>query len=243
MSAEQARRFEGNEGQIEGVERRDSAIQSRRDRDLDAQTHMRVRKRNGDTEPVHLDKIVRAVARCCTGLTRVDALRVATKTISGLYDGATTKELDELSIQTSAALTAEEPEYARLAARLLAQTIEKEVAGQNVYSFSQSIEKGAELGLIGPRLLEFVQTHARKLNAALDEDGDSRFEYFGLRTVYDRYLLRHPTKRQVIETPQYFFLRVACALSETSGEALELYGLFSRLEYIASSPTLFNAGT
>ena len=222
---------------------RDSAIQMRRGRDIEAPTHMRVRKRNGDSEPVVLDKIVRAVARCCGGLTRVDSLRVATKTISGLYDGATTKELDELSIQTAAALTAEEPEYARLAARLLAQTIEKEVEGQNVYSFSQSIELGAELGLIGTRLLEFVKTHARKLNDALDFDGDSRFEYFGLRTVYDRYLLRHPTERQVIETPQYFFMRVACALSENPSEALELYGLFSRLEYLASSPTLFNAGT
>src|SRR5690606_25678786 len=100
-------------------------------------TQMRVRKRNGDLESVNLDKIVKAVSRGCDGLPRVDALRVATKTISGLYDGATTEELDSLSIQTAAALTAEEPEYAQLAARLLAATIDKEVAGQNIYSFSQ----------------------------------------------------------------------------------------------------------
>jgi ribonucleoside-diphosphate reductase alpha chain len=208
-----------------------------------APTHMRVQKRNGDFEPVNLDKIVRAVGRSCFGLTRVDALRVATKTISGLYDGATTQELDELSIQTAASLTAEEPEYAQLAARLLAQTIEKEVQNQNVHSFSQSIERGFELGLIGDRLLAFVRAHARKLNDAIDEHGEERFEYFGLRTVYDRYLLKHPKARRVIETPQYFFLRVACALSPDVPEALELYGLLSRLEYLPSSPTLFNAGT
>src|SRR6478752_9925034 len=69
------------------------------------------------------------------------------------------------------------------------------------------------------------------------------FEYFGLRTVYDRYLLRNPKTRQVIETPQHFFLRVACALSETVMEALQMYRLFSSLEYIPSSPTLFNSGT
>jgi len=66
---------------------------------------MRVRKRNGAFEPVDVNKIVRAVARCCVGLGEVDAMRVATKTISGLYDGATTKELDSLSIQTAALLT------------------------------------------------------------------------------------------------------------------------------------------
>ena len=69
-------------------------------------TSMRVTKRNGSSEAVDLNKIVRAVGRCCTGLHDVDAMRVATKTISGLYDGATTSELDRLSIQTAAALIA-----------------------------------------------------------------------------------------------------------------------------------------
>ena len=65
-------------------------------------TTMRVTKRNGSTEAVDLNKIVRAIARHCSGLDDVDAMRVATKTISGLYDGATTRELDQLSIQTAA---------------------------------------------------------------------------------------------------------------------------------------------
>ena len=72
---------------------------------------------------------------------------------------------------------------------------------------------------------------------------DREFEYFGLRTLYDRYFaLKHPTTRLVIETPQQFFLRVASALSETVSDALELYRLFSSLEYLPSSPTLFNSG-
>ena len=83
------------------------------------QTTMRVRKRNGGSEPVNVNKIVRAVNRCCAGLPDVDALRVAMKTISGLYDGASTRELDQLSIQTAAGLIVEEPQYAKRAARLL----------------------------------------------------------------------------------------------------------------------------
>jgi len=207
------------------------------------QTTMRVRKRNGSTEPVDVNKIVRAVSRCCGGLADVDALRGATKTISGLYDGATTSELDRLSIQTAAALIAEEPQYGKLAARLLATYIAKEVANQEIHAFSQSIATGHRLGLINARLADTVARHARKLNDAIAVERDREFEYFGLRTVYDRYLLRHPETRLVIETPQQFFLRIACALSETTGEALELYRLFSNLEYLPSSPTLFNAGT
>ena len=204
---------------------------------------MAVTKRNGGREPVDLNKIVRAITRCSDGLHAIDPMRVATRTISGLYDGATTRELDELSIRTAALLTAEEPEYGRLAARLLAGVIEKEVAGIDINAFSQSVQRGHDLGLVNDRLLGFVQANARKLNDAIDNNLNQRFDYFGLRTLYDRYLLRHPKARTVIETPQQFFMRVACALSEDVSDALALYRRMAQLDYIPSSPTLFNAGT
>jgi ribonucleoside-diphosphate reductase alpha chain len=204
---------------------------------------MLVTKRSGAKEPVDLNKIVRAVTRCCEGLADVDPMRVALKTIAGLYDGATTRELDELSIRTAASFIAEDPEYSKAAARLLAGYIDKEVRGLGVHSFSQSIRLGHDAGLINERVLAFVEANARKLNDAVDAAHTLRFEYFGLRTLYDRYLLKHPTRRQVIETPQHFWLRVACALSEHAGDAVELYDLFARLDYVPSSPTLFNAGT
>ncbi|MEL7368481.1 MAG: ribonucleoside-diphosphate reductase subunit alpha, partial [Myxococcota bacterium] len=164
--------------------------------------------------------------------------------ISGLYDGATTSELDLLSIQTAASFTAEEPEYSRLAARLLSTYIDKEVSHQDIQSFSQSIKAGHRAGLINDRLRDFVKANERKLNDAIQLSRNQLFEYFGLRTVYDRYLVRHPTERTVLETPQYFFMRVACSLCEGDvREALELYDLLSSLEYLPSSPTLFNSGT
>ncbi|MDA0632091.1 ribonucleoside-diphosphate reductase subunit alpha [Nonomuraea sp. MCN248] len=204
---------------------------------------MRVRKRNGTAEPVDVNKIVRAVGRWADDLTDIDPMRVATKTISGLYDGATTAELDRLSIQTAAEMIGEEPQYSRLAARLLAGYIDKEVRGQGVASFSQAIRLGHTEGLIGDETAEFVATNARKLDDAIDVAGDLRFEYFGLRTVYDRYLLRHPSTRLVVETPQYWLLRVACGLAETPAEAIGFYRLMSSLAYLPSSPTLFNSGT
>jgi ribonucleoside-diphosphate reductase alpha chain len=209
----------------------------------EAPSTMRVRKRNGALEPVDVNKIVRAVGRCCTGLTQVDALRVATKTIGGLYEGATTKELDSLSINTAASLIVEEPEYSKLAARLLATYIDKEVANQEIHSFSQSIAAGHKAGLIADRVVQFVASNSRKLNDAIESGRSSLFEYFGLRTIYDRYLLKEPTTRLVIETPQYFFMRVACGLTQSVSEMIELYHLFSSLEYMPSTPTLFNSGT
>src|SRR5262245_15060733 len=208
-----------------------------------APTTMSVRKRNGNLEPVDVNKIVRAVGRCCAGLQHVDSIRVATKTIGGLYDGATTKELDRLSINTAASLIVEEPEYSRLAARLLATYIDKEVRNQEIQSFSQSISSGHQTGLISAPVAEFVAANSRKLNDAVEPERNDLFEYFGLRTVYDRYLLRHPTRRDVLETPQYFFLRVACGLAQNAGEAAALYQLFSSLEYMPSTPTLFNSAT
>jgi ribonucleoside-diphosphate reductase alpha chain len=209
----------------------------------DPQTTMRVRKRSGAFEPVDVNKIVRAVSRSCVGLADVDSLRIATRTISGLYDGATTRELDQLSIQTAAGLIVDEPQYSRLAARLLGTYVDKEVRGQEIHAFSQSVAAARRLGLVNDRLADFVSQNARKLNDAVVNERDRELEYFGMRTLYDRYLLKHPQSRLVLETAQQFFLRVACALSESVPEALELYQLFSALEYLPSSPTLFNAGT
>jgi ribonucleoside-diphosphate reductase alpha chain len=208
-----------------------------------ASTTMQVRKRSGALETADVMKIVRAVERSAGDLSEVDPLRIATRTISGLYDGATTAELDELSIRTAASLIAEEPQYSKLAARLLSVYVEKEVQNLDIQSFSQSVKAGHSLGLIADHVAAFVNENSRKLNDAIHADRNRFFEYFGVRTLYDRYLLKHPESRESLETPQYFFLRVACGLAESPSEAIELYTLMSNLDYMMSSPTLFNSGT
>jgi len=204
---------------------------------------MRVKKRDGTLEPVDVTKIVERVTRCCQGLTQVDPLRVATKAISGLYDGASTKELDNLCIQTASLLIGEEPEYSRLAARLLSTYMDEEVRSQKIGSFADAVNIGFQRGLMSEALHKFVETNKAALCAAIEPYRTDRFEYFGLRTVYDRYLLKNPTSRQVIETPQYFFMRVACGLAQNVDEAIEFYRLISSHDYMASTPTLFNSGT
>lgn len=204
---------------------------------------MRVKKRDGTLEPVDVTKIVERVTRNTQGLTQVDPLRVATKAISGLYDGATTNELDNLCIQTASLLIGEEPEYSRLAARLLSVYIDEEVRSQKIQSFADSVSFGFSVGLLSESTYKFVEANKAALCAAIEPYRTDRFEYFGLRTVYDRYLLKNPTSRQVFETPQYFFMRVACGLAQTVEEAVEFYRLISSHDYMASTPTLFNSGT
>lgn len=204
---------------------------------------MRVKKRDGTLEPVDVTKIVERVNRCGQGLSQIDPLRVATKAISGLYDGATTNELDNLCIQTASLLIGEDPEYSRLAARLLSTYIDEEVKSQKIGSFADSVQLGFKNGLLAESTLNFVMAHKAELCAAIEHYKTDRFEYFGLRTVYDRYLLKNPKSRQVLENPQYFFMRVACGLATTPTEAIDFYKLISSHDYMPSTPTLFNSGT
>lgn len=209
----------------------------------EATPRMRVRKRDGSLDAIDLNKIVTRVERFADGLDAVDPMRVALRTISGLVDGSTTEELDHLAVRTAAALISEEPNYSRLAARLLGVIIDEEVARLGIGSFSESVGLGANVGLIGEETAAFVTANAAELDAAIAPERNWNYEFFGLRTVYDRYLLRHPTERKVTENPQYFLMRVACGLATTPAEAIEFYNLISALEYLPSSPTLFNSGT
>lgn len=204
---------------------------------------MRVRKRSGKLEPVNVLKIVERVTRLCGGLTEIDPHRVAIRAISGLYDGATTKELDDLCVQTASLLISEEPQYSLLAARLLSTYIDEEVLTLGVRNFMESVEFGYKAGILSETTALFVRKHREKLEAHINPLRNQLFEYFGLRTVHDRYLLKDPKTRSVFETPQYFFMRVACGLANSAEEAIELYELISKLDYMTSTPTLFNSGT
>lgn len=205
---------------------------------------MRVKKRNGDLEPVDVNKIINVVVACSSDLKYVDPMKVATKVISGLYDGASTQELDQLCIQTASMLITEDTEYSKLAARLTDRYIEEEVTMQNIHTFYDSIIAGRKQDLISEKTFEFVKKHKEPLNIIAKRTKNYLFdEYFGIKTLYDRYLLKGRRDHHTLETPKYFFLRVACGLSKTFEEAKELYEVLSNLDYVTSSPTLFNSGT
>ena len=182
-----------------------------------AKTSVGIRYPDGTTATIDLDEVVTVVARQCDGLDDVDPSWVATKTVNGLYDGVAAEEVDRLLIQTAAEMIGEEPQYSRLAARLLSRHIDEEIRSQGVARFSDAIALGLAEKLIGEDTAAFVAANAAALDQAVDATNDRRFEYFGLRTVYDRYLLRHPTTRKVFETPQYWLLRVRRLVGDRRG--------------------------
>ncbi|MFE6226271.1 ribonucleoside-diphosphate reductase subunit alpha [Streptomyces sp. NPDC057854] len=192
--------------------------------------------------------LLRTLTDLTADLTDTDPGRVAAAALRGRHAGSDEAELRELATEAAAGLISEDPAYSRLAARLLTLTIAEEAAGQGAVSFSASVATGHREGLIADRTAALVARHAARMDALIDPAADDRFGYFGLRTLYSRYLLRHPLTRKVIETPQHFMLRVAAGLAEDDSdraldEVAALYGLMSRLDYLPSSPTLFNSGT
>ncbi|MEY9486358.1 ribonucleoside-diphosphate reductase alpha chain [Streptomyces calvus] len=192
--------------------------------------------------------LLRTLTELTADLPDADPGRVAAAALRGRSARADEAELRELATEAAAGLISEDPAYSRLAARLLTLGIRAEAASQGVTTFTGSVATGHREGLIADRTAAFVRLHADRLDALVDTAADDRFGYFGLRTLYSRYLLRHPVTRKVVETPQHFLLRVAAGLAEDDtsrsvDEVAALYGLMSRLDYLPSSPTLFNSGT
>ncbi|MFR9789135.1 ribonucleoside-diphosphate reductase subunit alpha [Streptomyces sp. MB22_4] len=192
--------------------------------------------------------LLRTLTELTGDLPDADPGRIAAAALRGRSAHADEAELRELATEAAAGLISDDPAYSRLAARLLTLSIRDEAASQGVTSFTESVAVGHREGLIADRTAEFARVHAARLDALIDTAADDRFGYFGLRTLHSRYLLRHPITRKVVETPQHFMLRVAAGLAEDDSvrsvdEVAALYRLMSRLDYLPSSPTLFNSGT
>jgi ribonucleoside-diphosphate reductase alpha chain len=202
---------------------------------------MQVIKRDGTKEDVKIEKILHAVNRACRGIQNVESLEIAKRTIAGLHDGSTTEELDNLSIATAVMLMADEPNYSKVAARMLSENIRKEVGRDS--AFRDYLKWAAEHGVLSDKILGIAKQDVETIEFAIRHERDDLFEYFGLRTIVDRYLIRHPKTRRLIERPQWMFMRVALGLSETISEAVEFYDIISQFLYMPSTPTLFNSGT
>ncbi|WP_421954250.1 ribonucleoside-diphosphate reductase subunit alpha [Polaromonas sp.] len=177
---------------------------------------------------------------------------IVAETMRNLYDGVPIDEVYKASILAARTLIEKDPDYTYVTARLLMHTIRREVLGEEVaheemqtrYAqyFPQFIAKGVENELLDEKLQQF---DLARLGAALKPERDLKFDYLGLQTLFDRYFLH--VRKQRIELPQAFFMRVAMGLSlnEVNREerAIEFYEILSSFDFMSSTPTLFNAGT
>jgi ribonucleoside-diphosphate reductase alpha chain len=173
----------------------------------------------------------------------INASELAERLAKSVGEDVAENALLEVLIRQCAGRIMEDPDFGHLASRVLNEKIENEVAESGVHSFSDAVRMGYEQGLLTEKLYAFVEQNKNQIDISIDHSFNNLFTYFGLATVYDRYLLRLPKERLVFERPQYLFMRVACGVYGDLSKALELYRLMASFAYMPGSPTLFNAGT
>ncbi len=217
-----------------------------------------ITKRDGTKEVFDADRINRALERACEGLPDVvgKVIKIATETELTLYEGITEDELDEALMSTALQNIQNDPDYDKIATRLLLKTVYKRILGdyerdnQTVVAerhtslFPQYIKKGVADGLLDKRMVE--RFDLEDLAAYLDVKRDDLFQYSGLSTLLHRYSLKD-LKNISQETPQFFFMRVSMGLAYNEDNpnewAKKFYDKVSRLEYLAGGSTNLMSGT
>src|SRR3989338_265308 len=218
---------------------------------------LKVTKRDGTKELFNADLINRSIERAALGM--IDPIakvtQVATDTQVTLYDGITTDELDEATINAAVQNIKEDPDYDKIATRLLLKVLYKHVLGDYTNdgeqlkrihrdSFSQHIKRGVQNGILDERMEKNFDLD--KLANALDIKRDELFIYAGLSSLLNRYSMKDKNQKP-FETPQYFFMRVAMGLSYNEKDptewAVKFYEKMSQHEYIAGGSTNIYSGT
>jgi ribonucleoside-diphosphate reductase alpha chain len=210
---------------------------------------MYVIKRDGRRESVKFDKITARIERLCYGLDAVfvQPIEVAMKVVSGIYDGVTTSELDNLAAETAASMTTKHPDYAILAARIAISNLHK----NTLKSFSGTMKMlyqytdpktGQNAALLSPETYRVIKENAALLDSTIIYDRDYGYDYFGYKTLEKSYLLK--LNNRIVERPQHMLMRVAVGIHGDAIErVIETYELLSERWFTHATPTLFNAGT
>jgi len=194
------------------------------------------------------------IEHACRGLeSLVSSEAIIQEALKNFYEGIKIEEIDQAIIMAARSKIEKDPAYSYVAARLLLDITYRETMGVDAHSknlekahqdyFKAAIKKGVSVERMAPQLLEF---DLDKLSKAIKLERDLEFQYLGLQTLYDRYLIHHEDVR--LETPQVFWMRVSMGLSINEGtqkneRAIEFYDVLSKFLFTSSTPTLFNAGT
>lgn len=208
-----------------------------------------VTKRNGKKEPLMLDKILERINQQTYNLDSkyIAPFDIAQKVIEGIFPDIETRVLDNLAMETSAALTTKHPDYSILAARLAITSLHKETKKsfsetmKDLYDYIDPKSK-RHSPVIAKNFLDLVLANRDKLDSAIVHSRDHLFDYFGYKVLEKSYLLK--LNGRVAERPQYMFMRTALQIwGQDIDKAIETYNLMSEGYYTHATPTLFNSGT
>lgn len=209
---------------------------------------MYVVKRDGRKDPIKFDKITARIAKMCYGLdTMVSPEAVAMKVIESIFDGITTKGLDNLAAEVAVAKTIEHPDYALLASRIIVSNLHKETKNNfsevmnDLYNYIDP-KTGENAALLSDEVHSIIMGNQELFDTSIVYDRDFRYDYFGFKTLMRSYLMR--LDGDTVERPQQMLMRVAIGIHKNDINAvLKTYNLMSEGWFTHASPTLFNAGT
>jgi ribonucleoside-diphosphate reductase alpha chain len=213
-------------------------------------------KRDGTREPFDANKINLALVKASEGLPDQisKVVQVATELQLTLFDGITTEQLDEALIHTALQNVKDDPDFDKIAARLLLKNTYKNILGNyeteedlkklHEERFPDFIKEKVAEGLLDKRMNGKV-FNIKKLAKALEPSRDQLSKYLGVVTNNNRYALRR-TGGDPIEVPQFTHMRIAMGLSfnekDPTQAALDFYEHMSKLEYVPGGSTRVNAG-
>ncbi len=177
-----------------------------------------------------------------------------------VYDQISQKDLDATIVLNSKTLIEKDADFAKFAGRIQLTYIYEEILGWDITrdgigalktahqrAFKKYLEHGVAIKRLNPRLLDY---DLAKLSAVLDPSADLEFDFLGIQTMYDRYLIVDKSQKNAkrIETPQFFWMRVSMGLmldekGDRESRVTGLYELYKSRRFCSSTPTLFNSGT
>jgi len=199
-------------------------------------------KRDGTEEKFQMKKLINAIFALFEGMDLPDdweiAFKIAKELDLKIPEKVTTEELDFLVLKAIEQLIPTHYIYDTLASRQLQKIINRKI-DKRFKSFKEAIEFGVKEKLYKEDLLNF---DLDKLESALDYERDTLLDYFGMTTLKDRYFTKD-RNGEIIEKPQWFFMRVAMGIGNNEDEIIKIYNKLSKLEYLHSTPTLYNSGT
>ena len=206
-----------------------------------------VKKRDGSTESLNLDKIHLMVECACENLSGVSPSQVEIQSGIQFYDGITTQEIQEILIRSASDLiNLDSPNYQFVAARLLLFSLYKQVFGDSWKNGFPSVAahlcEGVSKGIYDNELpSKYTDEEWNKISSWVDHDRDYLFTYAGLRQVVDKYLVQDRSSGSVFETPQYAYMLVSATIFANYPQATRLS--YVRRYYDAISKHKINVPT
>jgi ribonucleoside-diphosphate reductase alpha chain len=172
-------------------------------------------KRNGDKEPLDLNKFHKVVMWACEGVNGVSASEIEIRSHIQFYENIKTKDIQETLIKAAADLISEEtPNYQTVAGRLINYTLRKEVYDAfEPDDFLAVVKRNVENGKYDAEILTlYTEDELNELGAYINHKRDEEFTYVAMEQMRGKYLVQNRVTKEYYETPQVMYMMIGATL-------------------------------